>query len=102
MKRIILAVVASTLCLTGVFAQSTEVGARRENQQDRIARGVKSGSLTAGETANLEKRESAINREIRTDRSLNNGHLTAGERRTVNRQQNAVSTRIYADKHNAA
>ncbi|HEY1925514.1 MAG TPA: hypothetical protein VGG58_09680, partial [Candidatus Acidoferrum sp.] len=36
-----------------------EVGQRKENQQDRIAQGVKSGQLTAGETAKLEKRNRA-------------------------------------------
>src|SRR6266436_9335504 len=37
------------------------IAQRKENQQDRIAQGVKSGQLTAGETANLETKEAAIN-----------------------------------------
>jgi len=84
------------------FGQSSEVGQRVENQQDRVAQGVKSGSLTAGETANLEKKESAINQEVRTDRSLNGGHLTGQEKQVVNHQQNSMSKQIYADKHNSA
>ena len=36
---------------------------RKENQQDRIAQGVKSGELTAGETTNLEKKEADVNHE---------------------------------------
>ena len=40
-----------------------EVGQRKENQQDRIAQGVKSGQLTPGETAKLEKQQQGINRE---------------------------------------
>lgn len=78
----------------------TEVGQRRENQQDRIAQGVKSGQLTAGETAHLEKREGNINREVRNDRAANGGKLTGQERRQVNRQQNRTSRAIYRDKHN--
>jgi len=74
---------------------------RKENQQDRIANGVKSGELTAGETANLEKKEAAINKETRTDRAANGGKLTAAEKAQVNRQQNQMSKQIYADKHNA-
>ena len=74
---------------------------RKENQQDRIANGVKSGQLTAGETANLEKKEAAINKETRTDRAANGGKLTAAEKAQVNRQQNQMSKQIYADKHNA-
>ncbi len=84
----------------GVSAQT--VNQRRENQQDRIGQGVQSGSLTAGETANLERKEAAINQEVRTDRSLNGGHLTQQEKNIVTSQQNAMSRQIYRDKHNAA
>jgi len=77
------------------------IAQRKENQQDRIANGVKSGQLTAGETANLEKKEAAINKETRTDRAANGGKLTSAEKAQVNRQQNQMSKQIYADKHNA-
>jgi hypothetical protein len=77
------------------------VGQRRENQQDRIANGVGSGQLTAGETRNLEGREANVNREIRNDRQANGGKLTQQERQQVNRQQNHLSNSIYQDKHNA-
>ena len=79
-----------------------EVGKRAENQQDRIAQGIKSGQLTAGEAANLERKEAGINREVRNDRAANGGKLTQQERAQVNRQQNHVSQKIYRDKHNAA
>jgi len=78
----------------------SEVGKRAENQQDRIAQGVKSGQLTAGETAHLEKNEAKINNEVRNDRTANGGKLTAQEKRQVNRQQNKMSRQIYRDKHN--
>jgi len=78
------------------------VNQRRENQQDRIANGVQSGQLTAGETKNLESREANVNREIKDDRTANGGTLTQQERNQVNRQQNNLSKSIYKDKHNAA
>jgi len=78
-----------------------EVAQRKENQQDRIANGVKSGQLTAGETANLETKEAAINGETRADRAANGGKLTAAEKQQVNHQQNQLSKQIYNDKHNA-
>src|ERR1700733_1031334 len=78
-----------------------EVAPRKENQQDRIAQGVRSGQLTAGETANLETKEAAINQETRADRAANGGKLTSAEKAQVNQQQNQVSKQIYADKHNA-
>ena len=78
----------------------SEVGKRAENQQDRIAQGVKSGQLTAGEAAHLEKNEAKINQEVRSDRAANGGKLTAQEKAKVNRQQNRQSRQIYRDKHN--
>ena len=77
------------------------IAQRKENQQDRIANGVKSGQLTAGETANLEKKEAAINKETSADRAANGGKLTSAEKAQVNKQQNQVSKQIYTDKHNA-
>jgi hypothetical protein len=77
----------------------SEVGKRAENQQDRIAQGIRSGQLTAGEAANLERKEAGLNREVRNDRAANGGKLTAPERAQVNRQQNHLSNQIYNKKH---
>jgi hypothetical protein len=73
---------------------------RKRNQQARIAQGVKSGQLTAGETAKLEKQEHAINKEERAMKQENNGKLTVQDRKTINQQQSQMSRRIYRDKHN--
>jgi len=78
----------------------SEVGKRAENQQDRIAQGIKSGQLTAGEAAHLENNEAKVNREVRNDRAANGGKLTPQEKAQVNRQQNKMSRQIYRDKHN--
>jgi hypothetical protein len=78
----------------------SEFGKRAENQQDRIAQGIKSGQLTAGEAGHLENKEAKINQEVRNDRGANGGKLTPQERRQVNRQQNKMSRQIYRDKHN--
>ena len=58
-----------------------KVAQRKENQQDRIASGVQSGQLTAGETANLEKKEEAVNKETAADRAANGGKLTTAEKK---------------------
>ena len=73
---------------------------RKENQQRRIGNGVKSGSLTPRETANLENKESKLNNEIHNDRVQNGGNLTNKEKAQVNRQQNRLSRDIYRKKHN--
>jgi len=89
-----LALVA-TLTPAAIFAQATTattppatINQRRENQQDRIAQGVKSGQLTAGETAHIEHQEAGINREERGMRAQDNGHLTQQDRKTIQAQQN--------------
>ena len=78
------------------------VGQRRENQQDRIANGVRSGQLTAGETAKLENKQQGVNREVAGMRQANGGKLTAADKTAVNKQQNKLSKQIYNKKHNAA
>ena len=103
---------ALTLAPASLFAQTTTpsnstpvkratINQRKENQQDRIGQGVKSGQLTAGETARLEHQEAGINKEERGMRAQDNGHLTAQDRKTLRTQQNQESRRIYRDKHNA-
>ena len=102
MKNIMMCVVTAALLLgsAGAVLAQNEVNDRERNQQKRIGQGVESGSLTAGETAHLEKQEAGINKEVRQDRKANGGKLTAQEHRQVNRQQNRESARIYRDKHN--
>jgi hypothetical protein len=78
------------------------VGQRKENQQDRIANGVRSGQLTAGETAKLENKQQGVNRTVAGMRQANGGKLTAADKTAVNMQQNKTSKQIYAKKHNAA
>jgi hypothetical protein len=69
-------------------------------QQNRIA-ADKSGQLTKGETAHIERNEAGIHREVRADRAANGGKLTAHEHHQVEHQQNLESHQIYHDKHNA-
>ena len=80
---------------------NSKVGQRQENQQDRIAQGIKSGQLTAGETAKLENQQKGINQQVKADRAANGGKLTTGEKQQVNKEQNAASKNIYNKKHNA-
>ena len=79
-----------------------EIGQRRQDQQDRIAQGVKSGQLTAGETARLENQQQGINREVSADKQANGGTLTGADKKAINQSQNRASRNIYGDKHNGA
>jgi hypothetical protein len=99
--------IAVTLALTPavIFAQSAPnrpdptISQRKVNQQDRIAQGVKSGELSAGQTARLEHQEAGINKEERGMRGQDNGHLTSQDRKVIHHQQNVESRRIYRAKH---
>src|SRR5580704_16186409 len=105
-------IVSLTLVPAAILAQTTapttptpgqhdyNINQRKENQQDRIAQGVKSGQLTPGETSRLEHQEAGINKEERGMRAQDNGHLTKTDRKTLHQQQNQESRRIYRDKHN--
>ena len=76
-----------------------EVNQREQNQQNRIANGVKNGKLTPQQTSNLEKREASVENREKKDMAEHNGHLTKAEQRGINRQQNRISRSIYKDKH---
>jgi hypothetical protein len=76
------------------------VGQRRENQQDRIAQGIRSGSLSPKEASHLERKEQHLNHEIAADRHAHDGHLTGAEKAKIDHQQNKASHAIYHDKHN--
>lgn len=92
---------SSSAAPTPAAKPDPSVAQRKENQQDRIANGVKSGQLTAGETGKLETKEAAINGETKADRAANGGKLTTAEKAKINGQQNKLSSQIYKDKHNA-
>jgi hypothetical protein len=79
---------------------NNEVGARRDEQQQRIANGIRSGQLSPSETAKTEGREQNINRHIAADRAANGGKLTQQEKKNINQRQNGASRQIYNEKHN--
>ena len=81
-------------------AKKPVIAQRKAHQQARIAQGVKSGQLTAAETAHLEHKEAKLNQETRAMRAENGGKLTPAEKAKVTRQQNRLSRQIYRKKHN--
>lgn len=73
---------------------------REANQDQRIANGLRSGQMTAGEASRAEKTQSAIDQQVHNDRVANDGRLTGQERQQINQEQNAASRQIYNEKHN--
>lgn len=87
----------SLAVMTGVV-WAGEVKDREANQQDRIAQGVNSGELTAGEAGRLEKGEQKIEND--REKALSDGKLTPQEKAKLNREENKQSNKIHAAKHN--
>jgi hypothetical protein len=77
------------------------VNARQERQQQRIGEGVENGSLTAGEAAKLEKKETQLNKEEARFRKGDNGKLTPAEKAKLEKQENKLSKDIYHQEHDA-
>lgn len=107
MKRFILTAVIAALSITTVVADDAatkptdkkpRIANRKDRQQDRVAEGVKDGSLTAKETAKIEAKEAKLNREIRQDRKDGKG-LTAKEKAKIEAKQDKMSKEIYKEKH---
>jgi hypothetical protein len=76
-----------------------QVNQREQNQQNRIANGVRNGQLTPGQAGNLEKKEAKLQRNEKRDMAKDGGHLTAKDQAKLNREANGISRDIYRDKH---
>jgi hypothetical protein len=76
-----------------------QVNGREQNQQNRIANGVKDGQLTPGQAAHLEKGEQRLENNEKRDMAKDNGHLTKQDQRQLNHEENRMSNKIYKDKH---
>jgi len=72
---------------------------RNIDQQQRIANGVRNGSLTNYEAASLERGQSHVDR--REARAGADGHVGVAEQHAIARADNRQSARIYNKKHNA-
>ena len=111
MKRITMMSLAAAMSvmLAGVaLAQSAapapaatstpRIDQRRENQQDRIQQGVKSGQLTRHEARTLRRGQRRIARM--EQRAKADGQVSPQERHRITVAQNQQSRKIYRLKHN--
>jgi hypothetical protein len=101
-RRILATAALCTLMTGAAFAQVTgqTIQNRKNDQQGRIAQGVRGGQLTRGETRNVESRERSVNHEEHAMRRADGGHLTGRDKAALTRRQNNISRSIYNDKHN--
>jgi len=99
-----LGVVISTMVVANQPAHAGRyrygVNARQQRQQDRIANGISSGSLTARESARLERQQARLNNQEARYRASGGG-LSPQERARLESEQNRLSQNIYNQKHDA-
>jgi membrane protein implicated in regulation of membrane protease activity len=95
-------VFAALLGVAAVAATPAEarINQRQAHQQQRIARGVADGQLTARETYRLERQEGRIAAYEAHSRA-DGGGLSARERVRIEHMQDRESRRIYRQRHDA-
>ena len=94
-----LALASLVLTIAGSTLATPRYVKREHEQQKRIAQGIRSGSLTAGEAARIEMKEQRLNNEVKDMRRIQNGRLTTADKRIINQQQNVLSKDIHREKH---
>lgn len=99
MKMWVMTAVAAALAGTmAVPAFAGRIEKRQWNQQKRIHRGIRNGSLTPGEAARLEREQIRIGRMER--RLKADGHFSRRDRARVHHRLDQSSRHIYRAKHN--
>jgi hypothetical protein len=94
-----IALIMSALFASHIFAQTVGSEVQRDiNQENRIEQGLKSGQLSTGEAARLERGESQI--DHMESKALKDGNLSTEEAARIQRGQNRESEAIKRSKHN--
>ena len=99
-NKLIIAVACGLATLIASIPAEARINQRQAKQQQRIARGIAGGSLTAGEAARLERQQVKINRYEARNRA-DGGGLNRNERNRINHMQNRASQNIFNQKHDA-
>ena len=81
-------------------AQAQTVDQRHYDQQQRIDRGLRNGSMTPGEAHRVERQQRSIHRQEARMRYRNGGHLNGYDRAVLQHREDRASRHIYRAKHN--
>lgn len=101
MYKPLFAVLCAACVLAPLSARAGEVSHREAHQQYRIYQGVRNGTISASEYANLERQESRLNAQRVRDLRDGDGNDGLNRRQYVrlNREENRLSRKIYRVKH---
>ena len=100
MKRMLLAVGAMTLLMTGMAyaeAETPVIDQRQANQEKRIDQGIASGQLNEREAHRLNKQQGHINKM--EDKAKSDGVVTKKEKARIHQTQDRASRHIAREKH---
>jgi opacity protein-like surface antigen len=100
MKKMLLAVSAMTLLMTGVAFAEADIPVadqRQTNQEQRIDQGIESGQLNEREANRLNKQQERVNKM--ENRAMSDGMMTKRERARISAAQNRASRHIAHEKH---
>ncbi|KAB2926730.1 MAG: hypothetical protein F9K30_05865 [Dechloromonas sp.] len=95
--RALIALLAVVPALAFAQAGTPRVDQRQQNQEQRIDRGVASGSLTTREANRLERGQQHVDNI--ENRAKADGVVTRQERARLHQAQNVQSRRIATQKH---
>ncbi|MEP6673599.1 MAG: hypothetical protein ABJA78_00525 [Ferruginibacter sp.] len=90
--------IATALFIATAFTASAQNARSLKDENRRIRQGVKSGQLTAAETARLKAEESRLRAEAIRDKT-NNGNIGPAERAKLLRDEKRLDRNIRRQKH---
>lgn len=100
MKRMLIAVGAMTLLMTGMAyaqAETPRIDERQTNQEQRIDQGIASGQLNEREANRLNTQQEHVNKM--EDRAKSDGVMTKKERARIDHAQDRASRHVAREKH---
>ena len=100
MKKVLLAISAVTVLMTGMAyaeAETPVIDQRQANQEQRIDKGIASGQLNEREANRLNKQQGHINKM--EDGAKSDGVMTKKERARIGAAQNRASRHLAREKH---
>lgn len=89
--------IVAILTFVAVAAEARRDQGRENRQQDRIAQGVKSGSLTKKEAKRLHQGQKHVDRM--QNHAMKDGQMTDVEKARIEKAQDRQSRQIYKQKH---
>src|SRR5215467_15758596 len=87
---------AAVIGLGSMALAQDQIDKREQRQQNRVANGIKNGSISSGEAARIERGEARVQRD--EARAKADGTVTPRERARLNRELNHTNREIHHDR----